>query len=138
MFYCFLFIVFNILLFVNNYSANYAKIKILEVNKMLNLKEIREEKNLQQKEIAERLNRTPACISSWETGKTEPSIDDLVKLADLLDVSLDYLLNRTDENNVVQEIRDYSPLHKKMLSLFDKLSHEDRMQTLGFMQALLH
>ncbi|MBQ7712607.1 MAG: helix-turn-helix transcriptional regulator [Clostridia bacterium] len=104
---------------------------------MLNLKEIREEKNLQQKEIAERLNRTPACISSWETGKTEPSIDDLVKLADLLEVSLDYLLCRTDESGVVEEIRNYSPLHKKMLSLFEKLSQEDRLQTLGFMQALL-
>lgn len=104
---------------------------------MLNLKDIREEKNLQQKDIAARLNRTPACISSWETGKTEPSIEDLVKLADLLEVSLDYLLCRTDENDVVEEIRNYSPLHKKMISLFDKLSQEDRLQTLGFMQALL-
>ena len=104
---------------------------------MLNLKDIREEKNLQQKEIAKRLNRTPACISSWETGKTEPSIEDLVKLADLLDVSLDYLLNRTDENNVVVEIRDHSPIYKKMISLFDKLTLEDRNQVIGFMQALL-
>ena len=112
-------------------------IKPLEVNKMLNLKDIREEKNLQQKEIAKRLNRTPACISSWETGKTEPSIEDLVKLADLLDVSLDYLLNRTDENNVVVEIRDHSPIYKKMISLFDKLTLEDRNQVIGFMQALL-
>ena len=104
---------------------------------MLNLKEIREEKNLQQKEIAKFLNRTPACISSWETGKTEPSIEDLVKLADLLEVSLDYLLSRTNENNFVEEIREYSPLQKKMLSLFDKLTHEDRNQVIGFMQALL-
>lgn len=105
---------------------------------MLNLKEIREEKNLQQKDIAKSLNRTPACISSWETGKTEPSIDDIIKLADLLEVSTDYLLGRTNENNIIEEIRDYSPLHKKMISLFNNLSHEDRMQTLGFMQALLH
>ena len=104
---------------------------------MLNLKEIREEKNLQQKEIAKRLNRTAACISSWETGKTEPSIDDLIKLADLLEVSLDYLLNRTDENGIVEEMRDYSPIHRKMISLFDKLTLEDRNQVIGFMQALL-
>lgn len=105
---------------------------------MLNLKEIREEKNLQQKDIAKKLSRTPACISSWETGKTEPSIDDIIKLADILEVSTDYLLGRTNENNIIEEIRDYSPLQKKMISLFNNLSHEDRMQTLGFMQALLH
>ena len=104
---------------------------------MLILKEIREEKKLQQKDLAQKLNRTPACISSWETGKTEPSIEDLIKLADLLEVSLDFLLGRSDENDIVEEVRDYSPLHKKMISLFDKLSHEDQMQTLGFMQVLL-
>jgi len=104
---------------------------------MLKLKEIREEKNLQQKELAIKLNRTPACISSWETGKTEPSIEDLIKLADLLETSLDYLLGRTNENNIVEEIRDYSPLYKKMISIFDKLSYENRNQVIGFMQALL-
>ena len=45
---------------------------------MLRLKELREEKKLQQKDLAEKMNRTIACISSWETGKTEPSIDDLI------------------------------------------------------------
>ena len=104
---------------------------------MLNLKDIREDKNLQQKDIAARLNRTPACVSSWETGKTEPSLDDLVKLADILDISLDYLLNRTNEYDVITEIREHSPIHQKVLSLFDKLSHEEQMQVLGFMQAFL-
>ena len=103
---------------------------------MLNLKLIREEKNIQQKEIAKYLNRTVACISSWETGKTEPSIDDLVNLADFLEVSLDYLLNRTDENNVVFDSKNNSPLYKKAIALFDKLSHDERMQVFGYMQAL--
>ncbi len=105
---------------------------------MLNLKEIREEKGLQQKDIAKKLNRTPACISSWETGKTEPSLDDLVKLADYLEVSLDYLIGRTNEYGMIEEIRDISPLHKKMLELFDRISPEDRLQVLGFIQAFLH
>ncbi len=104
---------------------------------MLNLKAIREEKNMQQKEVAARLNRTPACISSWETGKTEPSIDDLARLADLFDVSLDYLMGRSDEYNVIKEIRDVSPLHNNLLKLFDRLSRENQMQVLGFIQALL-
>ncbi len=104
---------------------------------MLNLKEIREDRDLQQKELAKKLNRTPACISSWETGKTEPSIEDLVKLADVLDVSLDYLLDRTDENDLIKEDRKASPLFQKMSSLFEKLTYDDQNQVIGFMQALL-
>ena len=104
---------------------------------MLNLKMIREEKNLQQKDIAQQLNRTTACISSWERGKTEPSLDDLIKLSEFLDVSTDYLLGRTNEFGIVEEIRDIPPLHKKMLELFDRISHEDRLQVLGFIQAFL-
>ena len=104
---------------------------------MLNLKEIREDQDLQQKDLAKQLNRTPACISSWETGKTEPSIEDLIKLADILDVSLDYLLDRADENNVVKEIHESSPLFQKMCSLFEKLTYDDQNQVIGFMQALL-
>ena len=105
---------------------------------MLNLKDIREENGLQQKDIAKKLNRTPACISSWETGKTEPSLDDLIKLADYLEVSVDYLLGRTNEAGIIEETKTLSPLHKRMLDLFDRISPEDRLQVLGFIQAFIH
>ena len=61
---------------------------------MLKLKELREEKNLLQKELALKINKTPACISSWETGKTEPDLQSLIDLADCLQTTTDELLNR--------------------------------------------
>ena len=61
---------------------------------MLRLKDLREEKGVLQKELAHAINRTRACISSWEQGKTEPSIDDLLKLADFFEVTVDCLVGR--------------------------------------------
>ncbi len=104
---------------------------------MLKIKELREEKKWQQKDVAEKLNKTTACISSWETGKTEPSIDDLVRLADIFEVSLDYLLGRTDDIGVVSVYNNLSPLQEKTITLFSSLSNEDKYRVLGFIQALL-
>lgn len=58
------------------------------------LKELRLEKGLTQIELANMLGISQKSYSHWETQKTEPSFENLVKLADLLDVSLDWLFGR--------------------------------------------
>lgn len=59
-----------------------------------NIKRLRKNKGLKQQEIAELLGVKRNTYSDWENGKTEPSFENLVKLADLLDVSLDWLFGR--------------------------------------------
>lgn len=59
-----------------------------------NIKRLRKNKGLKQQEIAELLGVKQNTYSDWENGKTEPSFENLVKLADLLDVSLDWLFGR--------------------------------------------
>lgn len=103
---------------------------------MLKLRELREDKNWQQKDVAEKVNRTTACISSWETGKTEPSIDDILRLADIFEVSCDYLLGRTNDYEVVDAPKTLSPLQNKMISLLEMLPREDQYRVLGYVQAL--
>ncbi|OSA84121.1 transcriptional regulator [Clostridium botulinum] len=61
------------------------------------LKELREEKQLTQEELGKFLNVSRQAISSYESEDTEPSISNLIKLADIFNVSLDYLLGRTKE-----------------------------------------
>jgi len=56
------------------------------------LKEVRQSKNLTQKELGERLNVSDKTISSWETGRTYPDIFMILKLYDHFDVSLDELV----------------------------------------------
>ena len=58
------------------------------------LKELRLKKGLKQQELAEILGIKRNTYSDWENGKTEPSFENLVKLADLFKVSLDWLFGR--------------------------------------------
>ena len=60
------------------------------------LKELRAEKNLSQQELGKTLNVTKMAISHWEKGHSEPSISQLIFLSAFFDVSVDYLVGRTD------------------------------------------
>ena len=60
------------------------------------LKEARKRRNLKQRELAEHLQITPHSYQQYEGGDRRPNFETLVALADLLEVSADYLLGRTD------------------------------------------
>ena len=61
-----------------------------------NLKALRVAKGISQAKLAELLNISVKTVSHWETGYTEPSVAQLVFLADFFDVSLDELLGRVN------------------------------------------
>lgn len=59
------------------------------------LRELRERNRYSQKVVAVRLGCSSSIISSYETGERTPSVQNLVALADLYHVSVDYLLGRS-------------------------------------------
>lgn len=59
-----------------------------------NLKALRLACGLGQRRLAEKLNISLKTISHWETGYSEPSVSQLVQLADFFDVTLDELVGR--------------------------------------------
>lgn len=61
------------------------------------LKELREEKELKQSELGEKLGLTAQAISAYETNKAMPTLDICIKICDLFDISIDYLACRTKE-----------------------------------------
>lgn len=63
---------------------------------MLRLKQLREKHKLSQSELGEALGMNQNTISRYETGVREPGNRDLVLIADYFQVSVDYLLCRTD------------------------------------------
>jgi len=63
------------------------------------LKQLREEKELMQKEIASFLNISTSAYGFYEQDKRTPTPDVLSKLADYFDVSVDYLLGKTNTRN---------------------------------------
>ena len=64
-----------------------------------NIRKYRKSKQMSQDELAEKLEVTRQSISLWETGQTQPSLDNIVALAKLFDISTDALL-RDNEHTV--------------------------------------
>lgn len=62
----------------------------MEIGKLI--KEFRIEMKLTQTQLAEKLNATQDTISLWELGKSFPDIFALIKLAQIFNVSTDFLL----------------------------------------------
>ena len=60
------------------------------------LKQLRKEKKLTLKQIAEELNISVSAYSNYEQGIRLPNYDILLKIADFFDVSTDYLLGREE------------------------------------------
>lgn len=58
--------------------------------------ELRKEGNISQRDLAKAIGTTQAAVSLWERGERTPDIDTLLKLANVFDVSTDYLLGRED------------------------------------------
>jgi transcriptional regulator with XRE-family HTH domain len=64
------------------------------------LKELRQNKNLRQDQLAELIGVSKSTVSSYENEGRQPSYDILVSLARVFRVSTDYLLGLTDSKNI--------------------------------------
>lgn len=58
------------------------------------LKELRKRNNLTQQELADKVGTNRVNVTKWETGRTEPTLENIVKLAKILDTTTDELLGR--------------------------------------------
>lgn len=70
------------------------------------LRTLRKAKDLYQKELAEKLGFPRSTIAAWETGSRTPELASAENVAEFFDVSLDYLLGRSDEPkpaNIIKE-----------------------------------
>ena len=75
---------------------------------MIRLKELRLERQLTQKQLAQKLGITQQTVGYYEQGINQPSHDMLIQMADFFECSTDYLLGRSDDfgNIVVYEQTD--------------------------------
>lgn len=95
------------------------------------LKALRNEMGISQASLADTLGLSQQAIGKWETGNSEPDTDMLIKLASLFNVSVDYLLGRTEDRNPIKE-DDMPPNVKILLRNAKKLTPEqlEAIQTL--------
>lgn len=94
----------------------------------MNLKKLRLELGISQKELAEKLGVSPTNIYNYETGRTQPSVEWIIKLADFFEVSTDFLLGREDDFGVIRSQSAAPALDKDEQELIENFRELNRLQ----------
>lgn len=66
---------------------------------ILRIRDLRNEFQLTQEELGKKIGQTKSNISKYETGALEPGIDTIKRLAQIFNVSIDYILGDSDVKN---------------------------------------
>ena len=93
----------------------------------INLKNLRIEKGLKQTELAEKLFINKSMISSYEKGTRMPSLDILMQLTFIFNVSIDYMLGvQRNEVEDKQKSIEISGLNDNQIKIIENLIDEFR------------
>jgi transcriptional regulator with XRE-family HTH domain len=80
------------------------------------VKELRNSLGINQVEFGKRINVSKQCISNWESGYIQPSIDMLRRIAETFSVSADYLLGLSDKPTLdVEGLTNEQILHLRAI-----------------------
>lgn len=99
-----------------------------------NLKNARKNKKLTQKVVGKKINISKTAISKQENDKSYPKLNILVELADLYDVSLDYLFSRDKFISCENDDKYYVRVSSKTLKLINLLSCNEYVSLLHYLE----
>ena len=88
-----------------------------------NLKKLRLETDSTQQQLANYIMLSQQSVNKYENHDVEPDIDTLIKIADFFDVSVDYLIGRTDDCG---ELNTYTSDEKIIVELLRKLNKNQK------------
>ena len=100
---------------------------------MIVIKKLRTERNLAQKDLAEKLNVEAYTVSDWEQGRCEPSIDMLIKIADYFGVTIDYLVNHKVDS---YDYTKFSLAQLELINYIKNLNDKEVTRILGYIDAI--
>lgn len=90
------------------------------------IRDLRKQKRMSQTELAKSAGVSQTTVTAWETGKAEPSSSAVAKLADIFNVTTDYLLGRPNKHETKKDDVELSDDDVIMTWLGKPLSDEDR------------
>ena len=73
-----------------------------------NLRKLRKEKGITQKELAKLVGLSQQSINKYENTASEPDIKNLIALADFFDTSVDYLVGNSEIRHKIEEVTEYT------------------------------
>ena len=100
-----------------------------------NIKRLRKKKGWSQAELAKQIDSHLSNINRIETGKYNPSLSLITKLAEVFDVTIDYLISNTKKDFQEVKIEDKSLLQR--VKLIDSLNPEDKKAVIRIIDSLL-
>lgn len=106
-----------------------------KISTMKNLKKIVKARNKSLTSLAIELEVSQEAISQYISGKIKPKTSTIIKMAEILNTSTDYLLDLTNDpkpNNF-----NINENENSLLSNYKKLSNENKVRVEGYIQALL-
>ena len=105
---------------------------------MNNIKAIRQKRKITQVDLAKKINVKQETISAYESDKALPSADVLVKIANYLNTSVDYLLGRIEDDSPLSEfnIKKMNPKTYRMINNFIMLKDKEKDDVLWFSEAI--
>lgn len=105
---------------------------------MNRIKELRENASLSQLELAKKLNTSQRNIGRWENEENEISASNLVKLADIFECTIDYLVGREDDFGVISSSESsLNGEEERLLSLFRQLPNTRKKTILDTMSDMV-
>ena len=97
------------------------------------LRELRKEKNVNQQKLSNYLGYGYTAIANYESGRNEPSIDTICKIADYFDVTVDYLIGHEDNPKRVDAI---SKAEAELILNYRNINREDQRILLEMAKSL--
>jgi transcriptional regulator with XRE-family HTH domain len=98
------------------------------------LRALRESRGLTQVRLAELIDVSPRVYNRWETSAAAPRLDTLVKIADILNVTLDELVGRTEPTS---EVVIQNPKLHALYREINRLSDEDQQDLVILLDSLV-
>lgn len=101
------------------------------------IKRLREKAGLSQKALAEKIGVSQQSINKYENHNIEPDIETLIRIADVFDTSVDYLIGRSEIDHKIEKLQacDLNEEELCLLDRFRPLEHGQRQSVLSLLEA---
>lgn len=98
------------------------------------LRKLREDNELSQEQLANKLNLSTSTVGMYEQGRRQPDNSTLTKISEIFDVSVDYLLGNTEVKKFEEPYED--ELEKILFSKAKELSDDDKRAVINIINAI--
>ena len=101
----------------------------------IKLKELREKAGYTQIQLSEKIGKARGSVGNWEAGSREPGLETIKEIAVALNVKVSDLVDDVlEENEKTPALTDED---KEVIEKFKKLSHENQLKTLGYIDSMI-